>query len=379
MLSVVAGRMVPVGRTDETTFREPGGPHSRFRPSRMAMVVVGGRMRLLARGLAGVAFLSFVVWGGLALAISGPRPDGLARVLAAAWVLCMALAAFFVRPAWVAALGCAALSAMLLLWWGTVRPSNDRDWQVDVARAPWTERNGDLLTIHGVRNFRYRSPDDFDPRWEDRTYDLSKIVGLDLALSYWGPTAIAHAIMIWEFADGQFLPISIETRKEKGEEYSALAGFFRKYEIVYVPADEHDLVLLRTNHRRENVYLYRLATSPGNARRLLEVYAADMDRLAKQPEFYNAVTTNCTTQVFRNFRALGIPVPLDWRIFANGHLDELLWEIGAISREAPFDEIRHRSSIDDRAHACGDVPEYSSRIREGLPARPSHPAYDSAP
>jgi hypothetical protein len=336
-------------------------------------------VRFVLAPLAGLGFLLFVAWGALALAIAGPRPDALAKGLAAAWVLGMAASALFVRPWWAAVAGCAVLSVLLLGWWGTVRPSNDRDWQEDVSRAPWTERDGDLLTIHEVRNFHYRTTEDWDARWEDRTYDLSKIVGLDLLLSYWGPKAIAHAIMIWEFSDGRFLPISIEIRKEKGEEYSAVAGLFRKYEIIYVPADERDLVLLRTNHRRENVFVYRLATSPRNARRLLELYADDMNRLHANAEFYNALTTNCTTQVFRNFRALAIPIPADWRFLANGYLDQLLWELGAISREAPFEQIRARSSIDERALAAGDVPEYSARIREGLPPRPARPVYPSAP
>ncbi len=340
-------------------------------------------MKTLARWLlapvAGLAFLLLLAWGALALSVTGPRPDALAKGLAAAWVLAMAGLALFLRPWWAAALGCTLLAALLLGWWSTIRPSNERDWQEDVSRAPWTERDGDLLTIHDVRNFHYRSTEDWDARWEDRTYDLSKIVGLDLLLSYWGPKAIAHAIMIWEFSDGKFLPISIEIRKEKGEEYSAVAGLFRKYEIVYVPADERDLVLLRTNHRRENVFVYRLATSPRNARRLLELYADDMNRLHANAEFYNALTTNCTTQVFRNFRALAIPIPADWRFLANGYLDELLWELGAINREAPFEEIRRRSSIDEPALAAGDVPEYSTRIRAGLPGRPARPVYPSSP
>src|SRR6202035_2568939 len=112
----------------------------------------------------------------------------------------------------------------------------------------------------------------------------------DMFLSYWGPTLIAHTIASWEFDDGRHLAISIETRKERGETYSALRGFFRQYELVYVVADEHDLIGLRTDYRGEQVYLYRLRVSAVPARALLVDYLQEINRLAEHPQWYNALT-----------------------------------------------------------------------------------------
>jgi hypothetical protein len=221
-----------------------------------------------------------------------------------------------------------------------------------------------------LRNFDYRSETDFTPRWEERRFDLSRLVGIDLFLSYWGPTLIAHTVMSWEFEDGQHLAVSIETRKEKGESYSALRGFFRQYELFYVFADERDLIGLRTNHRGETVYLYRLPASPERARELLMIYVEQIDRLARSPGWYNALTHNCTTSIRLHAGQGGVWLPLDWRLLLNGNLDEYLYEQGRINRSLAFPEIRRRSDITAKARAAGSSPDFSGRIREGLPARP---------
>jgi Domain of unknown function (DUF4105) len=146
------------------------------------------------------------------------------------------------------------------------------------------------LVLHNVRNFDYRSETDFTPRWETRTYDLAHLTGLDLVMSYWGSPWIAHTILSRTFADGPPLAISIETRRERAETYSALRGFFREYEIYYVAADERDLVRLRTNYRGEEVYLYRLATPPDRGALLLD-YVKSMNALRDRPAWYKRSPT----------------------------------------------------------------------------------------
>ena len=209
-----------------------------------------------------------------------------------------ALAAFiWLRPFWRALAVWGVGFLAIIVWWSTLQPSNDRDWQPDVAKVAWAEVSGDKLTFHNVRDFDYRSETDFTPRYEDRVYDLSKLRGLDLVMSYWGSPAIAHTIMSWEFEGSRPLAISIETRKSKGQEYSAVKGFFRHYEIIYVAADERDVVRVRTNYRGEDDYLYRLKVAPEQARALLMDYVTTMNALAKTPEFYNALVDNCTTSI----------------------------------------------------------------------------------
>jgi hypothetical protein len=228
------------------------------------------------------------------------------------------------------------------------------------------------VTIENVRNFKYRSESDFDQRWETRTYNLDRIRGVDLFLSFWGPTQIAHTIASWEFDDGQHLAISIETRKERGESYSALRGFFHQYELYYVVADERDLVGLRTNYREEQVFLYRIRLPASQARALLFDYLYEINRLAKYPQWYNALTQNCTTTIRGHAQNVGVGGRLDWRLLANGRLDQLLYERGQIDTELPFAELRVRSNITERAKLAGNSPDFSARVRDGLPG--SHDA-----
>ena len=227
---------------------------------------------------ASIPILLVTAWWTLALVFAGPDPAWLRTGLAAIYALGTLAILLWLRPfTWaLAAWGLAFVA--LLIWWGTIRPSNDGDWQPDVARLARVEVRGEQLIVHNVRNFDYRTESDFTPRYEDRTYDLSTLRGVDGFMSYWGSPAIAHTIMSWQFDNAPPLAISIETRKRKGQEYSAIKGFFKQYEIIYVVADEHDVVGLRTNHRGEEVYLYRLNPTPKLARALLLDYVGQHKR-----------------------------------------------------------------------------------------------------
>jgi hypothetical protein len=256
---------------------------------------------------------------------------------------------------------------LVALWWASIAPSNSRDWSPDVARTAQAAFHDSSVTIQNVRNFKYRSETDYDQRWETRTYNLNGIRGVDLFMSFWGPTQIAHTIASWDFDDGQHLAISIETRKKKGQSYSAVRGFFRQYELYYVVADERDLVGLRTNYRGEQVYLYHIEASASQARALLLDYLKEVNRLAEHPQWYNALTQNCTTAIRGHVQSIGAGGRLDWRLLANGHLDQLLYERGEIDTRVPFGELRARSNITERAKAAGDSADFSPRIRQGLP------------
>ena len=321
------------------------------------------RLTGLVLGLVAVPLLG---WCAAALHFTGPRPPLLADALAVGVLVVGFGILLRVRPFGRTVLALAVLFGVFGLWWRSVEPRNDRDWQVDVARTPRVQIAGDLLTVHDLRNFDYRSETDFTQRWETRTFDLAKLNGLDLFMSYWGSSAIAHTILSWDFSDGQHLAISIETRKVVGQEYSAIAGFFRQYPIYYVVADERDVVRVRTNYRGENVWMYRLKPPrPVAARALLLDYVASINALAERPAWYNALTDNCTTSIQRHARHLNPGGnPFGWRLLANGHMPELLYEQGRLDTSLPFAELERRSHIDARAKAADQDPAFSARIRE---------------
>lgn len=325
------------------------------------------------RALLVILLLGPIVWSAGALWYDGPTSRALAGGLAFVFAVGSLALVALARSAWHGAAGVVVACGFVLAWWLGIEPRNDRPWQPDVAELPTAEINGDLVTIRNVRNFEYRAETDLTPRWESRTYDLTKIQGLDLFLSYWGPRAIAHTVLSWQFDGAAPLAISIETRKEKGEEYSAVKGFFRQFELYYVLADERDLIRLRTNVRGEDVHLYRLAAPPARARALLLNYLAKVNRLANEPEWYNAFTRNCTTTIFLHIRDLGIPFQWSWKMFLNGYLDEVLYNVGSINHSLPFEEARVRSGISSKAKAVQNEADFSAAIRAGLPDRPPLP------
>jgi len=320
------------------------------------------------RLLAGVVLSPVVAWSAAAIWIDGPPLRWLAGLLAAGLVLVTGAALAFLRPVRRAPIVVLVAFVAVLGWWLHIPPSNEGDWQPDVARLASATIDGNIVTIRNVRDFDWRSETAYTPRWETRRYDLSQLRGADMFLSYWGPRAIAHTIMSWEFADGRHLAISIETRKKKGQEYSALLGFFRQYEIYYVVADERDLIGVRAKFRGEDLYLYRLKASVAQARAILLDYLKEVNRLDTTPEWYNALVHNCTTTIRHHALDAGAGRPFDWRILANGYIDELGYERGQIDTSLPFAELRRRSDITARAKAAyADGVDFSRSIRAGLP------------
>jgi hypothetical protein len=283
----------------------------------------------------------------------------------AATILAFALLPFSGRTA-IAAL---AIFAVLVILFLRIRASNDRDWQPEVSVMPYATIKGDLVTIHGVRNFDYRTETDFTPSWEERTYDLRKLDSADLIAVYWAGKPIAHIMISFGFNDKDYLAVSIETRKQKGESHSTVAGFFRQYELYYVVADERDVVRVRTTYRRpqENVHVYRIKASRDNVRRVFLDYIRAINDLREQPQFYNTLMTNCTTGIWLHTRMNPESPPLSWKILLSGYVPDYLYELSRLDKTMPFAQLEKLSCVNERAHAADKDRAFSQRIRDGLP------------
>ena len=302
------------------------------------------------------------------LALAGVVGQGGSGRTVIVGAIILLVAVIFVRGKLLKLAAVFAAFAVVALWWLTLKPSNDRPWQPDVAETAWAEINGDDVTIHNVRNCDYRTETDFTTHWETRTVRLSQITGMDLAIMYWGSPWMAHPIVSFRFADALPLCFSIETRKTVGQEYSAVRGLYRQYTLIYIVAGERDSIRVRSKYRHgEDVYLYRTLASPAQARvRFLE-YVAAINSLRDHPRWYNAITTNCTTNI-RTQRPTSQRAPWDWRMLLNGKADEMLYERHAIATGGlPFSELKQRSLINKRARAVDKDPDFSRLIREELP------------
>ena len=332
--------------------------------------------RTLARGAVVVLAMIMVValtgWGVAALYLGDSHTGPLQILLASAFGLAgiATILSMWSRRWRGRVLGAfLALFAALLLSWRAMEPSDDRDWQQDVAVPAYATIDGDRITVHNIRNFDYRSETDFTPAYYDKTFDVSKLEGVDVIASYWMGPAIAHIFLSFSFEGGDHLAVSIETRKQRGEGYSTLRGFFRQYELYYVVADERDLIRVRTNYRQdppEDVFVYRVKGPVENGRRLFLQYIEQINALKHRPEWYNTLTTNCTTAIWMHTRINPGHPPLSWKVLASGYLPEYLYEIGRLDSSLPFADLRRRARVNERAQAADKAAYFSRRIRAEL-------------
>jgi hypothetical protein len=314
-----------------------------------------------------LAILSMTGWASLAIYYSN-LPEAYRLLAAIAYCLVSFLVFLVIRPRRRAVMVFIVIFAVVIIWWLTIPPSNARDWQPDVAVLPYATFNGNEVTIHNIRNSDYRTETDYTVRHYDKTFDLAKLKSVDLSLVYWGSPYIAHTMMSFGFEGDGTICFSIETRKEIGEAYSTIKGFFRQYEITYVVADERDLIGLRTNYRvGEDVYLYRLNVPADLARNVFLSYLQEVNSLKEQPEWYNALTDNCTTSIRGHTAPYNPDARLDWRIIVNGFIDEMLYERKTVDTSMPFPELKKRSLVNEKAKGMDKSPDFSQLIRVGLP------------
>jgi len=333
-----------------------------------------GVMRRISAAIGLILLALFTIasgaWGALALLYSSPLSETARIVLAAIFGIVASVAAIALavrRWRWRAAGAYWVAFFALLAWFFSLAPSNDRDWQADVATLPYATVAGDIVTMHNIRNFDYRSETDYTPAYYDKRFDVSKLTGVDIIAVYWMGPAVAHIFVSFEFAGSDHLAVSIETRKEKGEEYSTLKGFFRQYELYYVVADERDVIRLRTNYRKdppEDVYVYRAQGPLENGRRLFLDYVRKINSLKEKAEFYNTLTTNCTTNIWMHTLVNVGHLPFSWKILASGYVPQYMYEAGRLDNSVPFAELQKRALVNPRAHGADKAQDFSRRIRE---------------
>ncbi|MGH8817520.1 MAG: DUF4105 domain-containing protein [Achromobacter pestifer] len=323
---------------------------------------------MIASILTGTAVALVAAWGALALWIRAPLPRGARTVLTLAW-LASALAAIaaLAWPAWhPAAYAFIAAVLALLIWWHTIRPSNDRNWLPEVARQTHGEIDGNQVTLHNIRNFDWRTRTDFTPHWETRHYALDALQSVDVALSYWNRPAIAHALVSFGFGHDNYVVFSVEIRRKEGDNFSEIGGFFKQYELSVIASTEEDSLRVRTNVRGEDGYLYRVHMPLDDARSLFLAYVDSANRLRDTPRFYHTLTANCSTIVFQMARRIVPGLPLDYRQLVSGYLPEYLYDLHVLEGADSVAQYRRLGRYTDRARASGTA-EFSRDIRQQVP------------
>lgn len=259
--------------------------------------------------------------------------------------------------------GLALIAAAIGTWYLCLTPRQDRDWAPDVAHIVRGTIEGNAVTLENVRAFRWQDRDHGEPHWETRSYDLSKLASADMITSVWSSPKIAHLLVSFGFTDGQRVVFSVEIRRERGEVFSSIGGFFRQFELALIAADEADVVKLRTNHRDEDVRLYPLRLTPKQLRAVFLRYVALGNDLNAAPRFYNTVTSNCTTVVWQLTKVLDPDLPLDRSLLFSGLLPDWLYRMGVLAGQGDLEQIRAGALISGKAKAAAQDADFSAAIR----------------
>lgn len=297
----------------------------------------------------GVWFLRGTPWGGWPAWLFAGTSLGVllvSRRAAVAWVLLSFLG--------------------VSIWFATLEPRNDRDWRPELAVAPTAEIDGDRVTVRNVRNFDFHAEEEFTPHYEDRSYDLARLDSLDAAFSYWGGnTRIAHTMLSFGFAGRDYLTLSVEVRRERGEGWGGLPGLYKQFEVIYVLGDERDLIRQRTNARGEDLYLYPIRADRDGIRAVFLETLRIVNELAERPDWYGTLERNCFTSLLRIFRAArpGSPPNPSLYVLMNGSVPALLYQLGRIDTDLPFEEAHRAFYMTDVARTFDDAPDFSQRLR----------------
>ena len=319
--------------------------------------------------LLALALLAFGLWGFGALWFRGPSNGALNLLASGLWAILAptAAVALFWRRLRPALYVFAGVALVLLGWWETIAPHNDRAWLEQLSRPAAARFEGDEVVVSNIRDFDWRTEQDYTARWVERRYNLNDLTGVDMFMTYWTGPDIAHMIVSFGFADARQLAFSVEIRRPAGVDYSPVAGFFKSYEQIVIAADERDVIGLR-HVRPEETHLYRLRVDPKRARGLLVEYLKRANAMAERPRFYHTIFSNCTTEVFSMVRAAGFDPPFDYRLLANGRLPELMYEEHLLDERHGIQDLAKFGRVDDRWPPFPiDSAAFSKAIRVGAP------------
>ena len=331
-------------------------------------------LRTLVLFLGTLIIILSCMWAGMALWFQLPWPTSGRIVLISVWGAAVAGVLWLI---WTGSIGLglvgyAVLLGLLLVWWGRLEPSHERDWADDLARITQGDVDAQHVTLHNVRNFHWRSLDDYDVRWETRRYDLDRLRSVDLITSQWGMPGIAHILVSFGFDDGEFITFTVEIRRERDETFSAIGGFFKQFELDVLASDERDAVRVRTNVRSEDAHIYRVEMPEHAMRDLFVAYVEEANRLAAQPRFYHTVTANCTIIVYNMMEQIVDGLPMDARLLLSAYLPSYIKDVGGLVDE-PLEELKARGNFTGRARQTDDDADFSRAIRRGVPGWESIP------
>ncbi|MCZ6835844.1 MAG: DUF4105 domain-containing protein [Planctomycetota bacterium] len=335
----------------------PDSPSSKPLPIRATI----GLSRLALWMILAIVILVLGIWATMAIRFSNLPTETFRLIAAGLYPIGWLFAFIYFKKRLRTALAFMIVFAGIVVWWNLIPPSHDRDWTTDVAVLPHISWEGDRFTVHDLRAFEYRSEEDYDVHYVDHTYDMNEIAYLDFVMSDWGLHEVVHTMLSFGFTDGEHLVLSIESRREQGEAWSGLKGLFHQAEVIYVLAGERDLLGLRTNMRKEDVYVIPTIHPPEKVKLVLQSVLETVDAIAKQPRWYNTLLHNCTTGLLPHLESVRVQQGFDMRMIKNGYIAEIGFENGTIDTDLSYKEAGQYFHINQYVPA-GPIPDDFSKL-----------------
>ncbi len=324
---------------------------------------------ILLKSLSGIALAIFSLWCFGVILYLFPWQSTFLAWLFGILILACAAGFFFAKFRLSSLMTAGALYVLVLILWFSIQPSNDMEWQTPWARMPTAQFNGDKVTVNNIRDFIYRSENDYEPHYITETFDLDKINDLRFITSFWdGNKLICHTMLDFGFKDGNRVVVSVETRLPKGKKQTSLGGLFKQYEVLAIFGTERDLLMLRTNFRKEDVYVYDTTSDSKDVRELFILLLNGINRLKKRPRFYNTLTTNCTTSLVPFIQTVRHKRGWSFKLILNGLLPEMAFKKGwfKLHPGESFAECKRRAYITPAMQNCKDRKLYSKELTEKL-------------
>lgn len=248
----------------------------------------------------------------------------------------------------------------------SISPSNNENWTLDQKILPKAIIVDNLVTVENIRNFTYRSTADYTPAYYTKTFNVDAITSVDYIVEPFGDfSGAAHTFLSFGFVDGSYVSVSVEIRKKVGQSFSPWKGLMHQYTLMYVVADERDVVKLRSNYRKDDVYIYPTRIDGLHAKKLFLSMMQRVNTLYEEPEFYNTLFNTCTTNIVRHVQEISdINIPISYKVLMPGYSDKLAYDLDLIDTDLPYEKIRETYKINDKAATYVDHQDFSKKIRE---------------
>ena len=248
------------------------------------------------------------------------------------------------------------------------KPKRYKDWIESCKKPPIVRISKDMgmVKIDNVREFKWRSVDDYDAAWVTRSYYLDQLDSLDLIVEPLGDSKLfAHSMLSFGFGPERKVVISAEVRKEEGESFSLLPGLYKQFELMYQVNSERDALTLRGCEEGTQLYIFPIKANQEFMKSLFLSMTEKAGKLTDEPKFYHSLRANCTTELFDHIKKnYDGSISYGRGVLFPAQSGKVLHEMGWMDTDLDYDAAMEQFRSGMRVRKFADNPDFSKKIRE---------------